>query len=212
MTDREMPLHIVRHSLAVRNVAVAVARFLIKAGFTIDLRLVDRASLLHDICKIDSIKAGGDHALMGRKLLDGYGCYGIGNVIGQHVRLESLNIDEAMVVHYADKRAMHDRVVSLDRRFIDLMDRYGTDDGRMQRIISHCVNARKIEKVLVDASGMDPAWLDNLNLIPGDHALYGRHGFLGEHGAVEEQDQNIDLERVDEHEPVQVDEGNLPRG
>ena len=141
MSERGMPGHIVRHCRAVRMVAVAIACALREKGFGIDVRLVDRASLLHDICKADCL-GGGDHALMGRQLLDRLGFPRIGDVVGQHVRLRSMEVCEAMVVNYADKRVMHDRVVSLERRFVDLMDRYRRDEQRVKSRRTICTPAR----------------------------------------------------------------------
>lgn len=178
MHNRGMPPHIIRHSHAVRLVAVSVAVTLEKAGFEIDMRLVDRAALLHDICKADSLLNGGDHALMGRRLMEELGYPRIGEIVGQHVRLESLEVNEAMVVNYADKRVMHDRVVSLQKRFLDLMDRYGKNEQSMQRILKHYEDASEVEQVLIRSSGLEAEWLNYLNLITGDHALDGGEGLL----------------------------------
>lgn len=175
-----MPPHIVRHSMMVRMVAVAVAHAMNGSGHALDLGLVDRAALLHDICKADSIERGGDHALMGRVLLEELGYPRIGDIIGQHIRLRTLEVNEAMVVNYADKRVMHERIVSLERRFLDLMDRYGSG-GNRERILAHFAHVREIEEAVVRASGIEPAWLETLNLIPGDHPLYGGDGLLGKH-------------------------------
>lgn len=178
MHERGMPPHIIRHSRAVRLVAVCVAATLQKAGFRIDMRLVDRAALLHDICKADSLLGGGDHVLMGRRLVEERGYPRIGEIVGQHVRLDSLEMNEAMVVNYADKRVMHDRVVSLQKRFLDLMARYGKSEQSMQRILKHYADASEVEQVLVRGSGLEPGWLNHLNLITGDHALDGGDGLL----------------------------------
>lgn len=202
MSQREVPRHIVLHSLTVRMVAVTIAYALCDKGFNIDMKVVDRASLLHDICKTDSLKHGGDHALMGRELLEGCGYPLIGDVIGQHIRLRSMDVDEAMVVNYADKRVMHDRVVSLEKRFVDLMDRYGRDERSMQAILMHHAHTREIEETLVRASGIYPEWFENLNLISGDHPFDGEEGFFCQHGAVEKQNHHVNLEGIDKDEPV----------
>ncbi|HQJ08950.1 MAG TPA: HDIG domain-containing protein [Deltaproteobacteria bacterium] len=201
MSERGMPGHIVRHCRAVRMVAVAIACALREKGFGIDVRLVDRASLLHDICKADCL-GGGDHALMGRQLLDRLGFPRIGDVVGQHVRLRSMEVCEAMVVNYADKRVMHDRVVSLERRFVDLMDRYGRDEQRVRGIQTHYMHTCEVERILVRASGIDPEWLESLNLVLGDHPLDGGRGLFRQNGAVEEDDHHVNLEGVDENDPV----------
>ncbi|HNU74542.1 MAG TPA: HDIG domain-containing protein [Deltaproteobacteria bacterium] len=178
MAARNMPPHIVRHSRQVRLVSLFVARSLLDAGFAIDMQLVDRAALLHDICKADTIRRGGDHALMGRRLMEEFGYRRIGLVIGQHVRLDSMDVNEAMVVNYSDKRVMHDRVVSLERRFIDLMERYGTSEQSMERILRHFEQASEVERVLARASGIEPARLELLNLVAGNHTFDRGQGFL----------------------------------
>lgn len=165
-----MPPHIVRHSVTVRRVAVTLAACLANQDM-IDIRIVDRAALLHDICKADSIAAGGDHAHMGQRLLEILGYPLLGQIVGQHVHLRSDTLNTAMLVNYADKRVMHDRVVSLERRFVDLMERYGTDDARRERILLLYARAKAVEERIVAATGLDSLWLNRLNLIPIDNAL-----------------------------------------
>ncbi len=198
--------------MMVRRVAVVIASSLKELGHAIDMRMVDRAAMLHDICKSDSIRAGGDHALMGEQLLAAYGYPLLGDVIGQHVRLKSMELNEAMIVNYADKRVKHDTIVSVSTRFVDLMDRYGTDEARQDRIMGHYHNTLRIENIVFEGVPIDPEWLNALNLVPGDYPLYGGDGILGEHGPVEQQNQDMDLERVYEDQPVLVDERDLLRG
>ena len=174
-----------------------------------NMPLVDRSAILHDICKIDSIRSGGDHALMGEQLLTENGYSEVAGVVGQHVRLRSMQVNEAMVVNYADKRVMHDTIVSLPKRFVDLMDRYGTDENRQHRILSHYNDTLRMQDIIVASSDIDPAWLGNLNLIPRDYPLYCGDRFLREHSPVEQQDENIDFERVEQDQTVLVDERNL---
>jgi len=170
-----MPHHIVLHSMMVRRVAVAIASSLKVSGLSIDLAAVDRASMLHDLCKMDSLRTGNDHALMAQEVLCDQGYPFIGDIVGQHVRLKSLiEVNEAMVVNYADKRVMHDRVVSLSKRFVDLMNRYGTDDARQARILKHHQDSLRIQDVMEKSCRMDLEGLIVLNLIPCDQALYGR--------------------------------------
>ena len=206
IAQRGMPPHIIRHSKMVRMVAVAIGQAMREAGLGIDLVLVDRAALLHDICKADTIAHGGDHALLGQRLMESLGFPDIGAVVGQHIRLASFEVNEAMVVNYADKRVMHDRVVSLEKRFLDLMERYSQNGAFSERILAHFAHVVQIEQAVLKAARLEPGWLETLNLIPGDHPLYGGGRFLGERGPAEDQDHDVDLERVDHDEPAQVDE------
>lgn len=196
---REMPRHIFMHSLIVRRVAIMIAYSLKIHGHSIDMRLVDRAAILHDICKIDSIRTGGDHALMGEQLLKGFGYHCVADIVGQHVRLKSMDLNEAMVVNYADKRVMHDKVVSLSRRFVDLMNRYGTDESRRIRILAQYHTTLDVQNIIVSSSNIDPERINDLNLIPGNYPFYCGDSLLRENGPVEQQDENVDLKRIYEN-------------
>ncbi len=72
----------------VGRVAVVIGAWLRSSGFSIDLALVERASLLHDICKMDCIGTPKDHALMAEEFLCREGYSLVGEVVGRHVRLE----------------------------------------------------------------------------------------------------------------------------
>jgi len=78
-----------------------------------------------------------------------------------------------MVVNYADKRVMHTRVVSLDARFADLIERYRTDEVRRERIRTHLKDSQRVEELIARSCGADLRELERLNLVPVDEALYG---------------------------------------
>ena len=121
--------HIIRHSLEVARVALFLSLELNKKGQRIDLALVEAASLLHDLAKAECLKTKEDHAKVGCQLLKGMGYERVGEVVAQHVRLEEEEnpsaVSEEEIVNYADKRVMHDRIVPLEERFNDLLERYG---------------------------------------------------------------------------------------
>jgi len=54
--EHHVPPHIVKHSLATAKLAVFLAQRLKEKGITVDVNLVDRACLLHDIVRICNIK------------------------------------------------------------------------------------------------------------------------------------------------------------
>ena len=142
--------NIIHHSTEVANVALYLSTELNKRGQRIDLLLVEAASLLHDLTKTDSFKTKEDHAWTGSRLLKEMGYEEVGGVVAQHIWLshdvDPLLVSEEEVVNYADKRVMHDRIVSLEERFNDLRDRYGRDQrgmdylGRMEMVIKEIEN------------------------------------------------------------------------
>jgi putative nucleotidyltransferase with HDIG domain len=131
MGDFGMLKNIIAHSIEVAKVALFISNELNKRGLKISLDLVEAASLLHDLTKTECLKTKEDHAKTGSQLLKGLGYDRVGEVVAQHIWLEKeadpLTISEEEIVNYADKRVMHDRIVSLEERFNDLKERYGRD-------------------------------------------------------------------------------------
>jgi len=129
MGQHGMLENIIDHSLEVAKVALFLSTELNKKGQCINLDLVEAASLLHDLAKTECLKTKEDHAQTGSELLRGMGYERVGEVVAQHIWVrqegDPTTLSEVEIVNYADKRVMHDRVVSLEERFKDLKERYG---------------------------------------------------------------------------------------
>jgi uncharacterized protein len=123
--------HIIQHSLEVARVALFLTNELNKRGQRIDFDLVEAASLLHDLTKTECLRTREDHAKTGYQLLKEMGYVRVGEVVAEHIQLsrgqDSSSVSEEEVVNYADKRVLHDRIVSLEERFRDLKVRYAKD-------------------------------------------------------------------------------------
>jgi putative nucleotidyltransferase with HDIG domain len=130
--------HIIHHSLEVTRVALFLAIELNKKGQRIDLDLVEAASLLHDLTKTECLRTREDHAKKGYQLLKGMGYVRVGEVVAEHIQVsrgqDPSSVSEEEVVNYADKRVLHDRVVSLEERFRDFKVRYGKDGESIARM------------------------------------------------------------------------------
>jgi uncharacterized protein len=131
MEQYGMLKNIISHSLEVSRIALFLSGELNKRGQRIDLRLVEAASLLHDIAKTVCLRTKEDHTQAGYHLLKEMGYERVGEIVAQHVWLsregDPLSVSEEEVVNYADKRVRHDQIVSLEERFLDLKNRYGKD-------------------------------------------------------------------------------------
>lgn len=140
MGEYGMLSNIVSHSLAVAKVALFLSTELNKRGQKIDLRLVEAASLLHDLTKTECLRTKEDHATTGSQLLKRIGYERVGEIVARHIWLgkegDPSCVCEDEIVNYADKRVMHDRVVSLQERFKDLKERYGKL-GRTEDYMEH---------------------------------------------------------------------------
>ncbi|MBN1828403.1 MAG: HD domain-containing protein [Deltaproteobacteria bacterium] len=166
MKQMAMPGHIVDHSLQVCRVAAFLTEQLSLSGVPLDSRIVEAAALLHDITKARSFTTGEQHDRTARLLLEEQGYVEVGRVAGQHVILETYLFHgapgEADVVNYADKRVLHDKVVSLEERMDYIRERYGTAEDRRAWI------DRLWRKTLL----LEDALFERLDFHPGDLAEF----------------------------------------
>ena len=120
--------HIVNHSIQVMRVCLAITDNL-KNGLAINRDLVIAAALLHDITKTRSLATNERHDITGGELLREMGFTSIAEIVEQHVFFQNLNphgkLEEREIIYYADKRVMHDEIVTIDERIHDLLQRYG---------------------------------------------------------------------------------------
>ena len=141
--------HIAEHSRQVMRVALAVTDHL-KAGVSVNKQLVMAAALLHDITKTRSLKTREKHAASGGALLRDLGFPLVAEIVEQHVIIRDLNpegeIEEKEIVYYADKRVMHDTIVSLEERVEDLIQRYGKKEEIRVEILRNQKQMLVVEK------------------------------------------------------------------
>jgi len=150
MCETQMLEHIVAHSLQVCRVGMCLVDHLKLKGIVLDGRLVQAAALLHDITKTRSFETEENHALTGGQHLIERGYVEVGNLVRQHVRLDDYpeypSLSEAVIINYADKRVLHDRIVSLDERMNYIVGRYGNSPELQQRIQMLWGKTKALEK------------------------------------------------------------------
>ncbi len=138
LVQMDMPEHIISHSVQVCRVATFLLEELKKTGVRLNLELVQASALLHDITKPRSFQTGENHAETGETYLSEMGYPEVGYIVGQHIRLddyfETSHPTEAEIINYADKRVLHDRIVSLSRRMEYILERYGHNEKIRKRI------------------------------------------------------------------------------
>ncbi len=138
MRSMDMMEHIVTHSRHVCQVAVCITEHLNHQSRQPNLKLVIAAALLHDITKTRSFKTGENHAATGARLMESLGYQEVGDIVRQHVRLDtysgSNSITEVEIVNYADKRVLHDQVVDLKERKAYIFEKYGKTPENRKRL------------------------------------------------------------------------------
>jgi putative nucleotidyltransferase with HDIG domain len=139
MATYSMLPNIVAHSLQVTRVSLAIIDNL-KNGISVNRDLVTAAALLHDITKTRSFVTGERHDASGGELLRQLGFPRVAEVVEQHVTIHDLHLqgrlEEREIVYYADKRVLHDAVVTVDERMKDILQRYGAAE-EMRRLIHY---------------------------------------------------------------------------
>lgn len=168
LASRNVPVHVIEHSLRVAQVGSFLATHLKKTGHGMDARLIEAGALLHDITKIEAMEKKEDHAETGGRLLSSLGYQAVSEIVRQHVRLD-FALDEingltpVHIVNYADKRVRHTVVVSIFERFEDLTVRYGTTPERKKKIKMLYEEALILEKRIFDSLDFSPQRLCELN-------------------------------------------------
>ena len=137
MCEMEMLDNIVAHSLQVCRVATLLTENHLDQGFQLNFDLIQAAALLHDITKTRSLKTSENHALTGGQYLAELGYIDVGNLVRQHVRLDAypnpVILGEVEIINYADKRVLHDEIVSLDKRLDYILGKYAAIPEHRER-------------------------------------------------------------------------------
>ena len=146
MEQYAMLPNIRRHSLLVARIAELLAfrlRARVPVGQAPDQDFCVNGALLHDIAKTPCLEEGCDHAAAGAEICRRHGYPEIAEVVGSHVILKNFSPEKYRqglfqardIVYYADKRVRHDAIVSLPERLEYILERYGGNDERVQRLI-----------------------------------------------------------------------------
>jgi uncharacterized protein len=156
------------HSFAVMQVACYVGEALAGNGCRLSLPLVQAGALLHDIGKTACLGTLNNHAEYGAAIVEELGYPQVAQVVREHVHLfgdiaEDTPVREAELVNYADKRVLHDKVVTLRDRFEDLKVRYGRPPGALERIRATEIRAQALEAKIFATLKLTPANLLDLN-------------------------------------------------
>jgi putative nucleotidyltransferase with HDIG domain len=157
--------HIVDHSIMVGNVTLCLCRHVKQTSPSLNVELATSAALLHDITKTRSLETGERHSDSGGELLSTLGYPEVGDIIRQHVILdcceEDAPITEQEIVNYADKRVLHNRVVTLARRLEYIQDTYGSQHHLKDRIARMWHMTQVLENKLFRQIPFSPAQLSD---------------------------------------------------
>ena len=161
MEQYQMLDNIREHSMVVAGVVRVISSALVHAGALVSVEKAVTGALLHDIGKTSCLKAGGDHAALGREICLEHKFNAIAEIVGQHVWLTDYSPEgqysEREIVYYADKRVLHSSVVDLQVRLDDILRRYGRNNHALcQRIRQNFTVCRHVEQKLFNQLDFKP--------------------------------------------------------
>ena len=140
--------NIIKHSEQVMRVALTIYNS-IKSGIQLNKELIIAASLLHDIKKTESLSTKEPHDIKGGEFLRKLGYEELAVIIEEHVIIKDFDsygsLLEKEIVFYADKRVMHDKIVSVEKRITDIIARYGKTRKRINKIMKNKKIILKVE-------------------------------------------------------------------
>lgn len=147
---RSLPGPVIDHCRQVARVAEALAAA-VTGGCAIDLPLVRSAARVHDAARLEK-----NHAAAGSRLLREMGFPSLADIIAVHMDMdvcENAPLDEAQIVHLADKLVAGDTVVGLPRRFAAKLTKYGLDPKVYEKISRRRRTAFSIQEKVESAAG-----------------------------------------------------------
>ena len=158
MVQYSMLPNIVKHSREVMRVALAIVDNL-RSGVSVNRDLVLAAALLHDIAKTKSLETKERHDTSGGELLRELGFRSAAEIVEQHVIIHNLNLEgrleEREIVYYADKRVLHDTIVTIEERMHDLIQRYAATEEIRHRILQNKTQALAVERKIAGFMAID---------------------------------------------------------
>ena len=179
MDEFGVPLHIRKHSLAVARLGVFLAKRLKEKSISVDVDLVDRACLLHDLLRIYDLEESGSNRYAGFRSLTRNSCHEdaayellkdkypeLALAVKRHRYAALLDEKdkpvtwEQKLVYYADKRVMHDRIVPLKERLEEAHRRNADPRSRKNqaKLDTEQIDAAifELECQIFDKMGLEP--------------------------------------------------------
>jgi tRNA threonylcarbamoyladenosine biosynthesis protein TsaE len=171
-----VPDNIRRHMQKVAQIAVSLAKKLIARGEIINIDLVRKSALLHDLLRIVTVKPQDlelsqsriiksqvnfwekirqqfcnlGHEEAASLVLAENGYKELAEIVRKHrmdviLQKNPFQTWEEKIVYYADKRVLHDQVVTLEERFADSLKRHhgGVTSEAREKMIELCYKLEK---------------------------------------------------------------------
>jgi radical SAM family uncharacterized protein len=142
LNKNETPSHVIRHCRAVSAAAKNIAVALNKAGAELDVALVERAGLLHDIARVQP-----DHAAAGADIIEPIdpAAAAIIRVHMTHdINNDAASLTEADVVSLADRSVREDEYIGVTARMGEILARFRDKPEAVRRLQAKIKDTQKL--------------------------------------------------------------------
>lgn len=134
LREHNNPKNIIEHSLLVADVAVFLAKKIRANRIPVNVDLVERAALLHDVAKFETLSSGEHHGDVGAEILEKEGYPEIALIAKEHALYKILEKDslkslESRIIFYVDKRVKGDAMMGPDGEMTMFRSQAGQDKG-----------------------------------------------------------------------------------
>ena len=152
LKSNNTPEHVIRHCLAVSDVAGRIGAALADAGFALDLDLIAAAALLHDIARTEA-----RHAHVGAELLRKRGFARVADIVSRHMDHSFpdtlAEITELDAVCLGDRVIRESSCVGFEARMQDVLARFSHDPRALSRIAESMERSRAFIRALEERLG-----------------------------------------------------------
>lgn len=160
LKESHTPENIMRHTRAVNKLCMDLGERLKARGEDINLELLDRASLLHDLDKFMTLREDYEmHGIEACRILREGGYPGLAEIVRKHriltiLKPGELKAWEEKIVYYADKRVMHDRTVPVREKMKYLVKTYNIRGRDLEKLRECEREILKLEKEILGKAGI----------------------------------------------------------
>lgn len=137
------PKHVIKHSAAVATEAERIAMALVQKGFHLDIGLIVRSALLHDVARTEK-----NHCKVGENWIFALGYPKEAEMAGRHCDNYLFEIpDELAVLIVADRVVLEDEVVGLHERFKKVAGKFKTEEAKKMQAQKLTITEKNIKTI-----------------------------------------------------------------
>jgi uncharacterized protein len=161
LEKHKVPPHIQEHIFQVTRIAMFLGKRISRKE-RVNLRLLEAASLLHDLDKHLTFEEVHQHGHITAEMLERLGYHELIPLIIRHrmtaITSPGLNRLEEKILYYSDMRVKHDRIESLKERIAYIKGKYGSRSPEaMKAILEAEPLVFELEKEILGKAGVSEA-------------------------------------------------------